>query len=72
MTEHEFIRRVCNTRMRYDDLAAQACRLVMVEGQSAYSVFKATGIAQSQISRGRKIIMAAKPVKVCPHCASKI
>lgn len=72
MTETEFKRRIAATRMRHDDLAAEACRLVLVHGKTAYSVFKATGIDQSQISRAIKVIKAAKPARVCAHCGSKL
>lgn len=72
MTAHEFARRVANTRMRIDDLAAGACRLVLVEGMKAAHVAKKTGIAKSQISKALQVIAAAKPAKICPHCGTKL
>jgi predicted DNA-binding protein (UPF0251 family) len=63
VTNAQFDRLIAASNLR-GERTIQACRLVKVEGLTAYAAAKQTGINQSAISRA----LAKIPKRICPTC----
>ena len=72
MSPTEFTRRIAATGMLLTDRTAVACRLVLVDGLTAYAAAKDCGINQSVISRGLHVLRRATPLAQCPKCGHDI
>ncbi len=66
MIDAEFRRAVKAARLKGRSLAA--CRLVLVEGLTAYAAAQKTGVNKSSVSR----MLAKIPTKLCPRCGQPV
>lgn len=68
MTSSQFTAALTASNMRPSTRTAKACRLVLVDGMTAYAASQQTGLAQSVVSRA--LAKLARPV--CPTCGQAI
>jgi len=69
MTPADFLRALSATRMAPDGATAQACRLVLVDGLTAYAASKQVGVGQPAISRA---LAKLRAVRCCPTCGQAV
>jgi hypothetical protein len=72
LTETEFKQRLAATAMPPAGKSARACRLVLVEGLTAYGAAQRIGIAESAVSRALARLRSVEPVTHCPLCGQVI
>lgn len=72
MTETEFRQRLAATNMRSDSQTAKACRLVLVDGQTAYQASQSIHISHAGVSRALALLRRAKPAEWCPKCGGSV
>ena len=69
MTSTQFTRALSATRMAPDGATAQACRLVLVDGLTAYAASQQVGVGQAAISRA---LAKLRSVRCCPTCGQAV
>lgn len=68
MTPSQFTAALAAANIRPSTRTAKACRLVLVEGMTAYAASRQVRIAESVVSRA--LAKLARPV--CPTCGQQI
>lgn len=72
MSPAEFRKRIAATNMPINSPTAQACRLCLVDGMSAYAAGKQIGVSQPAVSRARRLLEDATPSDHCPKCGARV
>ena len=72
MTDKQFRAKALAARLQLDGKTWEACRMVLVDGVTAYKAFQAVGIDQGAISRALAKVREAKPARVCPCCGQPL
>lgn len=68
MTPRQFTTALAATHMPSDSLTAQAVRLVLVDGLSAYAAAQQMGMQRSAVSRALKRLEPHLHASHCPTC----
>ncbi len=71
MTDAEFRALLATQRRPLRPQTAEACRLVLVVGETGYAAARTTGIQQSTVSRAVARLTAPPPPR-CPCCGQQI
>ena len=69
MTPADFAKALSATRMIPDGATAKACRLVLVDGMTAYAASQIVGVGQPAISRA---LAKLRSVRCCPTCGQAV
>lgn len=72
MNLDEFRRQLAATDIQITSRTGEACRLVLVRGETAYRAWQLTGVSQGAISRALAKLRTVKPADMCPHCGRSI